>query len=334
MSRARDGVAVVTGGTAGVGRAVVRRLAADGYDIGVLARGRAGLAGAAADVRALGRRAVAIPTDVADPAAVERAARRVEEELGEIEVWVNAAFAGFLAPLSEVTPEQFHRVTHVTYHGQVHGTMAALRRMRPRDRGVVINVGSAMTSRGIPLQSAYCGAKHAIVGFSESVITELAHDRSGVRLCMVQLPGLNTPQFTWVLNRMARPAKPVPPVYQPEVAARAVASLVRRPRRNTWVGVPTAYTILGNRIAPKLADWYLGRTGFDAQQADRPVPVRPANLFAPADDKVDAGAHGPYSEHARAHDLVGWLGRHRRPVLAGALGAVAAAACLTAVRRR
>jgi NAD(P)-dependent dehydrogenase (short-subunit alcohol dehydrogenase family) len=333
-SPARAGVAVVTGGSAGAGRATVRRLAADGYDIGVLARGRAGLEAAASDVGAAGRRAVCVPTDVADEQAVEDAAERIERELGPIDVWVNAAFTGYLAPFMEVDTKDFRRVTDVTYHGLVHGTRAALRRMLPRDHGIVINVGSALSGRSIPLQSAYCGAKHAIVGFTESVVTELEHQGSRVRVCMVQLPGLNTPQFTWILNRMPRNPRPMPPVYQPEVAARAVAELVRRPRRNVWVGLPTAYTILGNRLAPRLADWYLARTGVDSQQTDEAIPRRPANLWAPADETTDAGAHGPFDDQAHQHDTVGWLSRHRRGVACVSAALLAAAWAMPPARLR
>ncbi|MCD0484882.1 SDR family oxidoreductase [Streptacidiphilus sp. ASG 303] len=311
MAGAGGRVAVVTGGSAGVGRAVVRALAADGCDVAVLARGRTGLRAAVAEVEAAGRRGLALQTDVADAKAVEEAADRAEEGLGPVDVWVNCAFAGFLAPFTEVDDEEFRRVTDVTYHGQVNGTRAALRLMGPRDRGVVVNVGSALSGRGIPLQSAYCGAKHAVVGFTEAVRTELEHRRSGVRICGVQLPGMNTPQFTWVLNRMPGRPQPVPPIYQPEVAARAVVFLARHPRRNAWVGVSTAYTLLGNRVAPWLADRYLARTGFASQQTGEDTPVRPANLFAPSDEHEDAGAHGPFDDRAHGHDAWGWASRHR-----------------------
>jgi NAD(P)-dependent dehydrogenase (short-subunit alcohol dehydrogenase family) len=313
-------IAVVTGGTAGVGRATVRELVAAGYDVAVLARGQAGLDGAVSDIKDAGRRGLGIPVDVADAASVESAAEQVERELGPIDVWVNNAFAGFLAPLDQVTPEEFHRVTDVTYHGFVHGTMAALKRMRPRDRGVIIQVGSALAFRGIPLQSAYCGAKHAIVGFTESVLTELAHEHSQIKVCMVHLPALNTPQFSWVLNKMPKHPMPVPPIYQPEVAGRAIAHVADHPRRTMWVGLPTCLTILGNRAAPWLLDKYLGRTGFGAQQSDKSTAQmdRP-NLFNAV--PVDHGAHGAFDDKAHGHSAQTWATMHR-----GALAVAAAAA--------
>jgi NAD(P)-dependent dehydrogenase (short-subunit alcohol dehydrogenase family) len=334
-------VAVVTGGTAGVGRAVVRELAAAGYDVAVLARGRAGLDGAVADVEAAGRKGLAVPTDVADHAAVEEAAERVERELGEIDAWVNVAFSGSLGFFWDTSMEEFRRMTEVTYFGQVYGTRAALRHMRPRDRGVVVNVGSAMAYRSIPLQSAYCGAKHAVKGFTESVITELAHEKSKVKVCMVQLPGLNTPQFTWNLNKMPEHPMPVPPVFQPELPARAVRYLIEHPRRNMWVGLSTAYTILGERVAPKLLDLYLGRSGVQSQQTSQDTPRREPNVFAPADETVDAGAHGPFDDRAHGSDPLLWLSMHRRAILAtlaaslGASGAgVGLAGAIRAVKSR
>jgi len=325
-------VAVVTGGTAGVGRAVVRELAGAGYDVAVLARGEAGLRGAVADVQAAGQRGLAVPTDVADDEAVERAAEQVESELGEIYAWVNVAFSGSLAFFWDTSADEYRRMTEVTYFGQVHGTRAALRRMRPRDRGVIVNVGSAMAYRSIPLQSAYCGAKHAVKGFTESVITELAHEKSHVKVCMVQLPGLNTPQFSWNLNKMPKHPQPVPPIFQPELPARAVRFLVEHPRRNMWVGVSTAYTILGERLAPKFLDLYLGRTGVTSQQTGDDLPRRGSNVFDPSDQDEDAGAHGPFDGQAHGRDPVLWLSMHRRALGAGALVAVAAAGTLVARR--
>src|SRR4051812_2758048 len=310
-------IAVVTGGTAGVGRATVRELAARGDDVAILARGRGGPDGAVADVKDTGRRALGISVDVADPEAVDQAAEQVERELGPIDVWVNNAFAGFLAPFSEVTPEEFRRVTEVTYLGQVNGTRAALRRMRPRDRGGVIQVGPALAYRGIPLQSAYCGAKHAIVGFTESVVTELAHEHSKVKVCQVHLPALNTPQFNWALNRMPKHPMPVPPIYQPEVAGRAIAYVADHPRRMMWVGMTTTLTILGNRVAPWLLDKYLGRTGYKSQQDDK-APTsemdRP-NLYEPV--PVDHGAHGIFDEQAHPHSAQTWATMHRGALAAG-----------------
>jgi NAD(P)-dependent dehydrogenase (short-subunit alcohol dehydrogenase family) len=330
--RARP-VVVVTGGSAGVGRAAVREFARGGYDVAILARGRAGLGGAVGDVERAGRRGLGVPTDVADPEAVEAAAARVEEELGGIDVWVNVAFVGTLAPFVDTDLEAFRRVTEVTYYGQVYGTRAALARMRPRGHGVIINVGSAMAYRSIPLQSAYCGAKHAIKGFTESVATELVHERSAVRVCMVQLPGLNTPQFTWNLNQMPQHPIPVPPVFAPELPARAIRFLAELPRRNMWVGFSTAYTILAERLAPALVDAYLGRTGVAAQQTDQNTPRHPANVFSPSDEEDDRGPHGPFPRQTRRRDPQLWLSMHRRAVLTGLAGTTAATAATAAARR-
>ncbi|NYH80859.1 NAD(P)-dependent dehydrogenase (short-subunit alcohol dehydrogenase family) [Actinopolyspora biskrensis] len=323
------GVAVVTGGTAGVGRAAVRALAGSGYDVAVLARGRAGLEGAIADVESAGRRAMPLPTDVSDHPAVREAAQRVEDTLGEIDVWVNAAFVGTLTFATDSDPNEFRRVTEVSYYGQVHGTLTALERMRPRDRGVIVNVSSAMAYRAIPLQAAYCGAKHAVKGFTESVRTELVHERSAVRLCMVQLPGLNTPQFNWNASRMPRHPMPVPPIYQPELAGRAIAFLAEHPRNNMWVGVATAYTILGQRLAPKVVDLFLGRTGVDSQQTDRRLPRWGANLFEPRDEEADRGAHGSFDERAHSGDPVLWMSMRRRALLAGLGGLAAVCSAVT-----
>jgi NAD(P)-dependent dehydrogenase (short-subunit alcohol dehydrogenase family) len=325
---------VVTGGSAGVGRATVAELARHGYDVAIIARGRAGLDGAADDVRSFGRHGLPIVADVADEEAVLRAAAQVEDELGPIDVWVNVAFAGSLAFFWDTSMEEYRRMTEVTYYGQVHGTRAALARMRPRNRGVVINVCSAMAYRSIPLQSAYCGAKHAIKGFTESVMCELAHEKSRVKVCMVQLPGLNTPQFSWNLNKMPHHPMPVPPIFQPELAARAIAFLAEHPRRNIWVGVSTAYTILGERLAPKLLDRYLGRTGVKSQQTDAEKPRRGSNVFEPRDETVDVGARGSFDEQAHAGDPVLWLSMHRDVVLSGIAGALAAAGAAVAALRR
>ncbi|HET6877742.1 MAG TPA: SDR family oxidoreductase [Jatrophihabitans sp.] len=320
-------VAVVTGGTAGVGRAAVAEFARKGYDVAILARGQAGLDGAVIEAEKLGGRALAVPTDVADDAAVEAAAERIEQELGEIDVWVNVAFVGSLAYSWDTSMEEFRRMTEVTYFGQVHGTLAALRRMRPRNRGVIINVGSAMAYRSIPLQSTYCGAKHAVKGFTESVMCELASEKSKVKLCMVQLPGLNTPQFDWNLNKMGKHPMPVPPVFQPELPAKAIVFLSEHPRRNMWVGISTAYTILGERFAPKLVDLYLGRKGVGSQLTDRDAPRHGSNVFEPRDADEDRGAHGPFDDMAHARDPQLWMSTHRRALLSGAaatLGGVAA----------
>jgi NAD(P)-dependent dehydrogenase (short-subunit alcohol dehydrogenase family) len=326
----RHGVAVVTGGTAGVGRATVRELAAQGWDVGILARGQAGLDGAAADVAAAGRSACPVQADVADPAAVDAAADQIAARLGPIGLWVNVAFAGYLEFFWDTTLEEFTRVTEVTYYGQVHGTRAALRQMRPADRGVIVNVGSAMAYRGIPLQAAYCGAKHAVKGFTESVMTELAHEKSRIKLCTVQLPGLNTPQFNWNLTKMPGHPMPVPPVFQPELAARAIAFLADHPRRNMWVGVPTAYTILGERLAPKLLDIYLGRTGVKSQQTDEQLPRWDENLSTAQDSDEDRGAHGAFGAQAHPRDPVLWCSMHRRALLAGLAAVLLGGAAATA----
>ncbi len=323
-------VAVVTGGTAGVGRATVREFAKSGYDVAILARGQAGLDGAVADVQKAGGHGLGIPTDVADYDAVQAAAERVETELGAIDVWVNVAFVGSLAFFWDTSMPEYRRMTDVTYFGQVHGTHAALARMRPRDRGVIINVGSAMAYRSIPLQSAYCGAKHAVIGFSESVMTELAHEGSNVKLCMVQLPGLNTTQFNWNLNKMGKHPMPVPPIFQPEVPARAIRFLAEHPRRNMWVGISTAYTILGERVAPKLLDLYLGRTGVKSQQTDKDLPRWGSNVEEPQDASADRGAHGPFDDQAHARDPQLWASMYRRPILSGLAAAVGAAAVAAA----
>src|SRR5579875_559281 len=317
-------IAVVTGGSAGVGRATVRELAERGYDVAILARGEAGLEGAADDVRKAGRRALPLAVDVADDEAVRRAAARVESDLGEIGLWVNVAFAGSLAFAWDTSMAEFRRMTEVTYYGQVHGTLAALERMRPRDRGGIINVGSAMAYRAIPLQAPYCGAKHAVKGFTESVMCELAHERSRVKLCMVQLPGLNTPQFSWNLNKMPAHPMPVPPNFQPELPGKAIVFLAEHPRRNMWVGVSTAYTILGERLAPKLLDIYLGRSGVKSQQTGKDTPHLGPNLFEPRDAGEDQGARGAFSEKAHGRDPQLWLSLHRRALLAGLAAAVAA----------
>ncbi len=319
----RRGVAVVTGGSAGVGRAVVRELAARGWDVGVIARGPERLEAAVQEVRATKRLAVAAPADVSDRRQVERAADEVEAALGPIDLWVNCAFTGAIAFFDRLAPEEFDRITAVTYGGYVNGTRAALARMRPRDRGTLIQVGSALAYRGIPLQSAYCGAKHAIRGFTESVRVELLHAGSRVRVCEVHLPAVNTPQFDWVLHRgIDDHPQPVPPIYQPEVAARAVAFVAEHPRRVMWVGLSTVLTVLGNRIAPALLDRYLARSNVQAQQSSRHGPPAEAtNLWQPVYG-AEVAAHGSFDEQAYARSPELWVSRHRR----AALLAVAAAA--------
>jgi NAD(P)-dependent dehydrogenase (short-subunit alcohol dehydrogenase family) len=314
-------VVVVTGASAGVGRAAVSAFAERGADVALLARGQAGLDAAAKEVTAAGGRALPIPVDVADADAVDAAAQRVEDELGPIDVWVNDAFSSVFAPFMDITADEFRRTTEVTYLGFVNGTRAALARMRPRDRGVVIQVGSALAYRGIPLQSAYCGAKHAIQGFTESVACELGHDNSRVRITMVQLPAVNTPQFSWVLSRLSRRPQPVPPIYQPEVAARAIVWAADHPRREWWVGASTAATLIANAVAPGVLDRYLARTGYDSQQTDEPErPDRPANLWEPVDEHDDHGAHGSFGDQAHPRSLQWPLTTHRRTVWAAAGG--------------
>ena len=332
MSGSR-GVAVVTGASGGVGRAAVRELAGQGWDVAVIARGRAGIEAAMKEVENAGRRALAIAVDVSDLAELERAADRVQRELGHIDVWVNVAFVGALKFFWETEPDVYRRITEVTYFGQVNGTRVALARMRTRDRGVIINVGSALAFRGIPLQSAYCGAKHAVKGFTESVMTELRHERSRVKLCMVQLPGLNTTQFNWNDNDFAEHPQPVAPIFQPETAARAIAYLAAHPRRNMWVGASTAGTILGNRLAPWLLDFYLGRTGVSGQLSKTDGPRYGSNVFDPRDDEHDRGSHGMFDDRSHPHDPWSALSMRRIPVLA-ATTAIAAAATATAWRRR
>ncbi|MFJ4481256.1 SDR family oxidoreductase [Streptomyces longwoodensis] len=329
-------VVVVTGASGGVGRATARAFAARGDRVALLARGREGLAAAADDVRRAGGEALVVPVDTADAQAVEDAAQQVVDAFGRIDVWVNNAFTGIFAPFTEITPDEYRRVTEVTYLGYVFGTRAALRHMLPRDRGTIVQVGSALAYRGVPLQSAYCGAKHAIQGFNESLRCELLHDRSRVRTTMVQMPALNTPQFDWVLDRMPRRSRPVAPVYQPEVAARAIVHAAGHPRRREyWVGGSTAATLLANAVVPGLLDHYLGRTGYDSQQEEGESPTRDGNLWSPLDGPRghDFGAHGRFGEESADGSVQGWASRNRSRVglglLAGGVGAV-----LTAGLRR
>jgi len=300
-------VVVVTGASGGVGRAVARMLGARGDKVALLARGEDGLETAAKEIEAEGGVALAIPTDMAHDDEVQAAASQVERELGPIDVWVNVAFSAVFAPFLEVTPEEFVRTTEVSYLGFVNGTRAALQRMTARDRGVVVQVGSALAYRGIPLQSAYCGAKHAIQGFTESVRTELMHDKSKVQITMVQLPAVNTPQFDWVEDKLPKHPMPVPPIYQPEVIADAILYAMDHPKRKEYyVGASAVATILGDKVASGLLDRYLALTGYSSQQTGEPKsPDRPANLWKPADgpDGHDYGAHGSFDSQARRHSL-------------------------------
>lgn len=331
--RVKPMVVVVTGASAGVGRAVVRRFAAEGAAVGLVARGRAGLEGAARDAEQAGGRALILPADVADAAAVEEAARRAEAELGPIDVWVNAAMVTVFGELLDVTDEEYRRVTEVTYLGYVHGTRAALRRMLPRDHGVVVQVGSALAYRSIPLQAAYCGAKHAIHGFTEALRCELLHQKSRVRLTEVQLPAVNTPQFAWCRSRMPRRAQPVPPIYQPELCAEAIYYAATHRRREVFVGGTTVVAIEGDKVASGLGDRWLARTGYDGQQTDAPEdPGRPDNLFQPADAERDFGAHGTFDARAHRRSFQLWATMHRGLVAAGMAALVGAAAAIRAAR--
>jgi NAD(P)-dependent dehydrogenase (short-subunit alcohol dehydrogenase family) len=328
-----DKVVVVTGASGGVGRAIVRQLGDQGAIVALIARGETGLASAAVDVGVGGGTAKVFPADVADYEQLREAARRIETELGPIDVWINVAFTTVFAPFMEISPAEFERTTRVSYLGYVWGTRAALEVMQPRDRGVIVQAGSALAYRAIPLQSAYCGAKHAIKGFTESVRTELLAAGSGVKITMVQLPALNTPQFDWGLTRLRRHPQPVPPIYQPEVAAQAVLFAADHPeRREFWVGATTAATIMAQRVAPGLLDRYLGRTGVKAQQVEGKPPSEVSNLWEPADDDEDYGAHGSFDDRSHPRSVQVWLSQHRGMVTAASAGLAAAA--LVGLRRR
>src|SRR5215218_7361919 len=291
-------VVVITGASAGVGRAVARAFASRGDSIALIARGEERLDEARREVEAAGGRALACPLDVADADAVEAAAERIERELGPIDVWVNSAMSAVLGFVHETSAADFRRVTEVTYLGYVNGTLAALARMRARDRGVIVMVGSALAYRAIPLQASYCAAKHAIRGFADALRVELDHERSAVRVTTVHLPGLNTPQFGWVKTTLHRHPQPVPPIYQPEIAADAIVWASEHPRREFFVGGSTVITVVGNRIAPRVADRYLARTNIAAQQTDIPIdPDRPNYLDAPLPG--DPGAHGRFDDVAK-----------------------------------
>jgi NAD(P)-dependent dehydrogenase (short-subunit alcohol dehydrogenase family) len=315
-------VVVITGASAGVGRATARAFGKHGALVGLLARGRDGLEGARREIEAAGGKALVLPTDVSDPQQVENAAKAVEKKFGPIDIWVNNAMVSVFSPFRQTTPEEFKRVTEVTYLGSVYGTMSALRRMLPRDRGAIVQVGSALAYRSIPLQSAYCGAKSGIRGFLDSVRCELIHDGSHVRICMVQMPALNTPQFGWVKSRLPRKPQPVPPIYQPEVAAEAIVWAAHHSRREIYVGSSTAMAIVGNKIAPEILDHYLGRTGYDSQQHDGPAdPNRPNNLWEPV--RGDHGAHGDFDDRASDHSVELWLDTNRLWLALAGIGAAA-----------
>ena len=315
-------VVMITGASAGVGRATSVAFARRGARIGLLARGREGLEAARRDVEAAGGQAIMCQADVARPDQVEAAAAALEDAFGPIDVWVNNAMASVFSPVVDMTPEEFDRVTAVTYLGAVYGTLAALRRMRPRDDGAIVQVGSALAYRGIPLQSAYCAAKHALQGFCDSLRTELLHDNSRIRLTMVQLPALNTPQFDWVKSRLPGRAQPVPPIFQPEVAAKAILWASQQDRREVYVGMPTVVAVVGNKVAPGLGDAYLSQHGYDSQQSEEPEdPDRPHNLWTAVDENRDFGAHGRFDARARAKSWQLFATQHRTTLGASAMAA-------------
>jgi NAD(P)-dependent dehydrogenase (short-subunit alcohol dehydrogenase family) len=306
----RPEVVVITGASAGVGRAAIREFARHGASIGLIARGADGLEGARQDVEASGGKALVLPLDVADADRVDAAAEQVESQFGPIDIWVNNAMTSVFSPIKEMTANEFKRVTEVTYLGYVYGSLAALKRMLPRDRGTIVHVGSALAYRSIPLQAAYCASKHAVLGFFAALRTELLHDHSHVRTTMVQMPALNTPQFGWVKSRLPRKAQPVPPIYQPEVAARAIYYAAHHPnRREYYAGWSTVKAIVGNKLVPSLADHYLARTGYDSQQYDGAEdPDRLNNLYEPLSG--DHGAHGVFGERSHAHSFELWAETH------------------------
>ncbi|WP_235874925.1 SDR family oxidoreductase [Saccharopolyspora aridisoli] len=335
---ARSQVVVITGATGGVGRAVAREYARRAWGVALLARGSTGLEATAEEVRAAGCEALPVEVDVADEEQVSDAAEQVEQRLGPIDVWVNAAFTSVFAPFSQIAPEEFRRVVEVDLLGFVHGTRAALERMRPRDRGTIVQVGSALAYRGVPLQSAYCASKHAVQGFHESLRCELLHDRSGVRVTMVQLPAVNTPQFSWVLSRLPKHPQPLPPMFQPEVAARAVVHAADHPRRREyWCGGSTVATLIANALAPGVLDRYLARNGFAAQQTDAVSdPDRTANLWVPADGRSghDHGARGVFDEESNTRSWQLWASQRHGALALAAIGAAALATAAVRQRKR
>ncbi|MGN6550424.1 MAG: SDR family oxidoreductase [Pararhizobium sp.] len=305
---------VVTGASAGVGRAVVQRFARDGAHIGLIARDEGRLQEAAKEVEALGGKALVCPLDVADPDAVEAAADRIEATFGPIDVWVNVAMVTIYAPVSRITPQEFKRATEVSYLGFVYGTMSALKRMKPRDHGVIVQVGSSLAYRSIPLQSAYCGAKHAIVGFTDSLRSELIHDGSRVKIGMVLLPGTNTPQFDWAKNKLGKRVQPVPPIFQPEVPAEAIHYMAEHPRREIWLTWSTWKVVIGQMFVPGFLDHYLAKAAYSGQQTSEPLPPdRPDNLFETV--KGNYGAHGRFDTRARTKSSELELAKH--PVMTG-----------------
>ena len=329
-------IVVVTGASGGIGRATARAFGERGDTVALLARGEKGLEGAKHDIEAAGGSALVILTDTAEHEQVFAAADRVETELGPIDTWVNVAFTSVFARFTDIKPEEYKRITEVSYLGYVYGTMAALAKMQPRDRGTIVQVGSALAYRGIPLQTGYCGAKHAIQGFNEALRCELLHLGSGIHNTMVQMPAVNTPQFSWVINRLPHHAQPVPPIYQPEYAARAVLYAADHPkRREYWVGSSTLGTLAANAIAPGILDRYLGKTGFKSQQTgDKNRPDAPENLWQPADGEQgqDFGAHGAFDDKAISTDPQLWASHHHG-LLAGIGAAVIAGAVALGIKK-
>lgn len=310
MNNGKPEIVVVTGASAGVGRAVVRRFAKEGAHIGLIARGKDGLDAARKEVEEAGGRAIALQVDVADGNQIESAAAAIEEHLGPIDIWINNAMTTVFGPLKSITMDEFRRVTEVTYLGTVYGTMAALKRMQPRDRGCILQVGSALSYRSIPLQSAYCGAKHGIRGFTDSLRSELIHDGSHVRLTMVQLPAINTPQFRWVESRLPKKAQPLPPIFQPEVAAEAIYWAAHQNRREVFLGISSLKAIVGNKVMPGRLDQYLATAAYEGQQtSEESDPDAPSNLWAPVSG--DHGAHGVFDERARQFSPQLWANRNR-----------------------
>lgn len=328
----RPEVVVITGASAGIGRATARRFAKEGARIGLLARGSEGLEGARRDVETLGGEALPIPADVSSAEQIEAAASMIEQRFGPIDIWINNAMTSVFSPVKETPAEEYQRVTEVTYLGCVYGTLSALKRMLPRDQGTIVQVGSALAFRGIPLQSAYCGAKHAVQGFTESVRTELLHDHSNVRVTMVHLPASNTPQFNWVKTRLPRKPRPVPPIFQPEVAAEAIFFAATHKRRELWLGFPTLLAIIGNRLVPGYIDRYLAQTGYESQQYDGPVDSnRRDNLWEPVPG--DHGAHGDFDDQATDFSPQFWVTTHRRSLSVAGLAGLALTA-LVLFRRK
>jgi NAD(P)-dependent dehydrogenase (short-subunit alcohol dehydrogenase family) len=327
-------VVVITGASGGVGRATVRRFAQDGASIALLARGRAGLEGAAREVEELGGKALVLPTDVADPDQVDAAAEATERELGPIDIWINDAMTTIYGEFLDIEPDEYRRATDVTYHGMVWGTRSALKRMAKRNRGTIVQVGSALAFRGIPLQAPYCGAKAAGKNFTESVITEIEHNGWDIHVSMVHLAAFNTTQFTWGRTKLPKQTQPVPPIYQPEIAADAIHWAAHHRRRRIYVGLPTVLNLLGEWVSPRFLDWYMGKTGYGSQMTGQPLDATDHdNLFEPVDADEDRGSHGPFDDRAHEHSFQTALTKHRR--LAGSLAAgVGAATGAVLLRKR